>query len=568
MVKYEVKIAGVKYPFTFLRYIRSYEIEAQRINVTIPVLENVVVTDMLEILRDGETAIKGRITDIQKKISPRTGTEYLLIAYDLKRKLQFLPSLGSELADGSWGYPVGTELTQHLRDNLANTELTEGTFNDTGKTYSMVYGSIDAKFDRRRLIQELCFVTGWEFYADPNGVCDFKQQCGSDLSSTIIFKRKETLAEWLEPFRTRGGHKVKRIVVEGKNIGDLLVYGIAQTTDYTTGDEEKWINHKTIVDTNAATDAANALLADFQNTVSHGKIKVIDVESGVAYDVFDTIKIVDDEMGVDGTYRITEIDKSFDVEKGEETIIEFTDLTKINVNAPYILKTGEQYLYDTLMGVDNYGKLVHASDTRTLLKILLESQIFFDPFYDIDTSIWEISTRGASSSVTATIDDGLAVARLHAEGTDVSFPDASLKTTITPVSDIEWILSVRAKVPYTTYFQCHLRGNNSVTGENVGFFMSESAGGSPTLQAVCTSTSGSTSIIISGIDITQYHNYKIYRKSSTEVRFYIDDILKTTVTTNIPTSNMNYLFYIKSLDNTAGVYKELYLRTVNAQGRY
>jgi len=375
LVNYSAEIAAVEYPFTYLKYKRNYKIEAQPFEVHVPKLESVAIGNVMEIKRDEESVIKGNIIDIWKQMSSERGVSYILKAYDFKRKWNFLPAIGEELADKSWGRPIGTDLTQHLRDQLINTSLTEGTFNNTTKTYPMIYGSTNAKIDRRRVANEILFVTGWEFFANPTGVCDFKSAVGTDLSSTISFKRYENLLAWAEPFKLRGGHKVERIVVEGRNIGDLLIYGIKNGVGYIIGDPEKWINHKTLVSTDACTNAATKLLDDMENNVSYGELEVIDEYTGKAYDVFDTVKIVDDQFGINGNYRLMGFEKEFDSErKGERTILEICDLTHM-FNASQILQSGEEHLYESMIGVDNSGDFVYCETEHFEAEIIFFEQI-------------------------------------------------------------------------------------------------------------------------------------------------------------------------------------------------
>jgi len=130
--------------------------------------------------------------------------------------------------------------------------------NNTTKTYGVIFGTPEAKFNRRQAIESICQIVGWECFATPAGAVDFKSQIQTDKSATITFKRGENLVEWTEPFKLKAGHKVEKIIVIGHNIGDLMAVGSATGGAYVTGDRIKTINMRHIAYDTACDDCAAA----------------------------------------------------------------------------------------------------------------------------------------------------------------------------------------------------------------------------------------------------------------------------------------------------------------------
>lgn len=104
-----------------------------------------------------------------------------------------------------------------------------------------------------------------------------------------------------------------------------------------------------------------------------------------------------------------------------------------------------------------------------------------------------------------------------------------------PNFDNKPFLQVRAKVMDNANAEGHIHvgfPGFQVAGEDyVGFKLS---GGN--IYAVCRQSAGAeTSVDITGIiDSELYHDYKVIYYSTSKVEFYIDNVLKTTITTNIP----------------------------------
>lgn len=78
-----------------------------------------------------------------------------------------------------------------------------------------------------------------------------------------------------------------------------------------------------------------------------------------------------------------------------------------------------------------------------------------------------------------------------------------------------------------------------------------------TLYAQNSNDGNITSTEITGIDITENHAYRIATDYGTDIKFYVDDVLKATHSTNLPTFNGDNMFSA-SIKNTAAANRWIY----------
>jgi len=226
-----------------------------------------------------------------------------------------------------------------------------------GSALEMEYGSkTESKVSRRRALEELCFVTGWEIYVSPTGIWDFRSQCGIDRSGTIRFNRGELLQKYVTPYSVQQKQKVEKVTVIGANQGSYMCYGNADV-GYEFIYIEKDINRKNLVSSNVCGTAATSLLADFQNDVVTTEIEVVDTFEGHAYDVFDTVKLGDNILNIDESLRVHHIKKRFAPGLGEETVLSLTNIQHLLTSGGLLLQSGEAYLADSSRGVDDYARV-------------------------------------------------------------------------------------------------------------------------------------------------------------------------------------------------------------------
>ena len=350
MGHHKVYIGTVEYPWSYLKYKRSFSVEAQKFVVKIPNLESFTPgTDVIKITRDGTLVAEGILAMGSWEVGDNVVT--VLSTFDYRRKLQMLKGVFTAPA---------TEAATHMRNQLADTGLHEDTYNNYG-VITVDYGaSANAYFDRRRIIEDACFMTGWEFKTDPDGGCDFKAQCGTDLSATIRFSREEgTLRDWDVNYVENGMQTVEKVTVIGEGCGSYQAYGSAQGGGYAAGDAETTINRKSLVTSALCATAAAALLADMDHILKYGVAKVINVNTGLAFDVFDTVNIVDEKLGIDEDLRVASITVEDFADGGESTQIEVCNIDHLQTSGETLIGNIRGRVEDdfsraaTLIGADS-----------------------------------------------------------------------------------------------------------------------------------------------------------------------------------------------------------------------
>jgi len=265
--------------------------------------------------------------------------------------------------------------------------------------------------------------------------------------------------------------------------------------------------------------------------------------------------VVDDEFGVNGNFRIAEIEKEFHMASGEQTFIEVTDLTKMCINAPYLLRTSEKALYDSYIGVDNYGKLVHFPDTAALTAWLLKTQTYFDSFVRLDTEIWNIIKFGENSYATATTESGLPACKLYVEE-DNHY--ASIKSKTAFWGNTKWRITFKAKASTNSLIELKF-GLDAITPDLDYLWLRFNNG---TLYAESYGDGGLKQENLGSLDMTSYRRLQIERLSSSSLKFYVDDVFKKEITQNISTSDMGHFSSLRALEDAT---KTCYIRSITAQ---
>jgi len=422
-----------------------------------------------------------------------------------------------------------------------------------GKTYPVIFGTPNSKFNRRQAIQSICEIVGWECWSTPVGLLFFTSQIQADRTSTIRFKRGELLQSWIDPFTLLANHKVEKISVAGHNIGDLMATGSAQVGGYGVGSREATINLRHIKTNAACSEAATALLADWQNDVYTGRFEAIDTFDGHAYDVGDLIKVVDDDFDVDGDYRISSIERWFDAEHVETTRLGITNISKLTLNGPYLLEPGEKAIIDSYMGVDELGKIHHFADTRTLTQWLIK-HVFHESFEKVDTDIW---TEAGTGTIIATSEGGLPCVKFTTPAAGAGF--CSLKSTTAYWGNANWQLCIKMKTN-TNDKILFMIGAHITDDDYMAFYYDKDV--ATVFRAICVASASGTSVDLTPVDFTSYHEFLIERLSASKACFWIDGVLQATITTDVPSTDMQYCLYFQENEAVA---KEGYIRSITAQ---
>ena len=346
MSRFTVEIAGTEYPWTEIAYERDFKFYGKCIEVWIPAwISGISGDDAIVIKRDGSAVTEGEIKKIEPFESIVGGVGMKVTGYTNEQDSEKLPA-----ASRTYNADPQTIITNNLNSNLS-----AGTISAYGSSVAMEFGSSDnARFDRKQVVEETCFVTGWEIYVSPASAVDFKSACGTDRSATVKFVHGELLHRWDQPHLVNIRDKVTKVIVLGALEGDYLAYGLAGS-----GDDVMTLDRKNLIDDNTCELAAAVVLADAENDVIMGSFYAINTYSGAAFDVYDTVRIEDARFGVSGDYRIYRIEVRV-FAGGEETKIYYTNVTHLTANGErlldrgiWTLKSGQRVLRDMGRGSHN-----------------------------------------------------------------------------------------------------------------------------------------------------------------------------------------------------------------------
>ena len=346
---YTVKVNAIEVPWSYIKYKRHFSIRGQPFTVKVPNLESYTIGHTVQIYRDGVLVMEGELAKGGWKAdTSRVQTVYN--CFDYRRKLQAQQGIVT----------APSEAAAHVRAQLANNDLHEDTFNNYG-SISVDYGATtEALYYRHSVIEDVLFVTGWEFQTDPDGGCDFKAQCGTDLSATIRFSRVEgTLLTWVKDYVVDGMQKVEKVTVIGQGVGSYQAYGSDDTGAFAAGDPETTINRKSIPTMAQCVTAAEAVLVDMDNDIKYGKVEVKNVNEGRAFDVFDTVNIVDDLLGIDEDLRVAGMDVEVWADTGESIILEVCNIVHLQTSGEYLIGDISGRLEDDFSRTNQITRIEH-----------------------------------------------------------------------------------------------------------------------------------------------------------------------------------------------------------------
>lgn len=382
--EYTLEIAGEEYPCVDYRYVRDYRFYGKLIEAIIPEwIAGIAGNDAIAIKRDGATVTSGAVKLVAPFEGVGKGMGTIVTGYTKEMKhATLLVNARTYNADPH----------DIIIDDLGSSDLTDGTTNLYGSNIVVELGSNDeSKFNRKMTYNEVAFITGWEVYANPLGVLDFKSQCGVDRSTSVAFKHGELLESWIKPHTLNHLVKKTKVIVLGAFEGDFEFYGIAGVgTDVLT------IPRKNLIDDNTCSLAAAAAYADMQNTLKTGAMNVIDTYAGAAYDVYDTVKVADPRFGLDEDVRLYRIERHVDKD-GEHTKIFYTNITKLTGNGPYLLSLPDQHL--------ETGQRVLRDHGRTSVNVIDKANLDSTGKIKADTCITEFGSYQGSAEIQSVGDD-------------------------------------------------------------------------------------------------------------------------------------------------------------------
>lgn len=92
--------------------------------------------------------------------------------------------------------------------------------------------------------------------------------------------------------------------------------------------------------------------------------------------------------------------------------------------------------------------------------------------------------------------------------------------------------------------------SKAMTQSHIGFYVEDGASGLPTIHATCADGATQTITSLGAQSQTTPHKYR-FEKNGTTVKYYIDDVLKATHTTNVPTSSGEAYYITFKIGNNA-----------------
>lgn len=295
---YKVTIGGREYQFIKLSYKRQASLEPQPFDIslviptgaTMPVIgESVSIIRVMDTFT-GITSItryQGTIEGVKEIISDQSIVR--VFGRDFKNKTQYLNVINLSYSGQKGSNIVNTEM-------FTNTGLTFATVNTTDPVLdSMDFGKgVNSAFNRRSALEFVQMVSDFELLVRPAGSTDYKSQCGTDRSTTVIMEHGKNVI--LDPdigYTKDESGKVKKVHVKGKGTGTInTIDGFAQDVGYVAGDKQRVVELPFIGTSDIANKAATAILNELNRTIEYAVVDVTDVfTAGFLWDVFDTVKL-------------------------------------------------------------------------------------------------------------------------------------------------------------------------------------------------------------------------------------------------------------------------------------
>jgi len=390
----------------------------------------------------------------------------------------------------------------------------------------------------------------WEWWVTDDGVVYFDERRGSDKSASVSFNYRVDLVNSSFKYDSKG--KVERLMVLGKGSGN------AQDVDASsgwvgTGEYEKVVVEKDLVDVTACTQKANVLLSELNTPITTIRCEVEDIYPTGSWGVGDDITLV----GVTGIYRVTKIIRNWS-DAGEKVTIEASNHVHYRGDVTRDLATLMKYANEEYMRSQRHNLVpFDETDDSFLPDMFIHRPTFIDEFKWWNTTLW---TEAGVNSVTPDVQtvDSFPCLRIR---TGALIGDSTQIYTGSSWSGATWRYQTKAKFTgtlanYQWWFgmaSVAIPIQDSITflWNGVNVFVRTRVGGVSTLTTISNAPS-----------LLDWHLYRIDWISGSEVNFYIDDLLVATHTTNIPAVAIPYQFYVITSVATAQTF---YVRGVVGQ---
>lgn len=530
MPRYTLEINDVVYPWESLYYKRSAPITEDPITAVIPGKQTVTGEQKIEILEDSVVKTTGRVHGFGY-VKGRDGISTKIIGSTLERDAT---EYGTFERINSVAQPqtrIANDMQLLIPKGIPR--LTAGALDVYGSVLPFEFGADwESRWKIRDCWERIALVSGWEIYVSPTGAVDFKAQCGVDRGVTPVglttkFQSGENILRWLKPHFEDHTQIAGEVIVIGRREGVFQAYGKSGA-----GDPVRKFNYRDLHTPDLCSSAASSIDADLGKALKTGRFQAID--AGLTYDVYDTVQIVDKDYGVDGDYRIYEIEKYISPEKVFANIY-YTNLTKMTGNGPLLIARAKR----TLMKGQEALKQV----TTTPLTLRDEARLF--KYTGEDVTGYTI-TQVAGGTVTAnkdylTLSSGAGLGQSIIESTDPVM-DFSSELSIDIRFKINDIVDAAAEREFW------LGTWDAVNSKGIFFYLLGYE-----LRGVTYNGLGNTDWEPIEDPITRDQWYRISAfKRNNKVYWYLDGIHEATGSLHIPTTGLTTTLYAQQFPNANG----------------
>jgi len=431
------------------------------------------------------------------------------------------------------------------------TGITEGTLDSS---HAKLDEAVDFTWQRRTdAIQKITDLTetanvSWEWWVTDDGAVNFASRRGTDKSASIQFVYSVDMVT--DSYRRDSKMKVDRIMVLGSGKGNDQ--DLRRSDWIGSGNYEKVVTEKELKDQTAAINRANVLLNELSSPIVTIKCEVVDDYATGEWEVGDDITLTDTTTGLSGSVRVKKVMRRFD-DSGETVTIEASNYRETVTE--YFTKV-QRALQRLERIQDEYASInFRDMDESFLLDLSVARPAFIDYFNWFNSTLW---TEAGNNSVTPDVVniDNFPALRIQTAGANV---DSTWIYTGSTIASGVWRYLTKVKFNQTASCTIIFGLSLSDLSQSITFYWDSVIG----RRCACQDAVGITFVTLSNYpSLTEWHVYRIDWISGSEVNFYVDELLVATITTNVPSTSLNYFFYILA---SAAAVKTMYVRGVAGQ---
>ena len=305
---YVIKVADSPIRWTSLKIDKVLAKDPWTFTAVLPEYQNIALASSVEILKNDVTIFKGKVGGRSVTDSPTTVDE---IEINGRNNLDNLKNY--LMGEGE----VEDDPGSLISDILPGTGLSAGTINNFGY-------KVKVRLDRQTrldFLQQLSEMIDWEYITTLDNKLNWKEEVGVDKAGFIIITlgengESQTWSDEMYAVKTRWyayghGDGPDRVTLPNP------YYVQSMQAIQTYGVREGLIDAKDIVTQRDLIVYAKSVLERYKTPPRTYVVNFTDTYEPNAYDVGDTITLVDPKLGIEGEFKIYEVHVSVDSESGE-----------------------------------------------------------------------------------------------------------------------------------------------------------------------------------------------------------------------------------------------------------